>query len=216
MRFLIITLFMLLAIEGCTSLDPKPTGSTGSLVTVVATAMNDPNAGTEWLPTGLLSVSFSAVRGSIFGSPTEEDLVRIPVLIGKDIALNFTELEARIEPLAEPPSNPTFDGVAFDPPATRIARVGTFFFSETNLRYAAGAGFKDAATNDHLLLVYFDRSCSVRGTMGVQEQSAEINISVPAAGLWWLRVTQIDENRSKLTLLSGIENIVLVARKPRM
>ena len=177
--------------------------------------MDDPSTGNDWLPPGLLSATFPAVRGAIWGTPIEENLVRIPVAIGKDFSLNFRELEARIEPLAQPAVGATLDAVVFDPGATRIARVGTFFFDETNEHYVAGAGFKDAVTNDLLLLVYFDRPCSVHGIMVAQEQSAEINISVPKAGLRWLRVTQIDPNRSKLSLLMGQENIVLVARKPR-
>ncbi len=217
MRIFRIAFLALALLQGCAPLAPAGAPSNAGIVLATVT-LAEPDDKGNWLPRRSLSAVFPAVQGAIFGKPSAELVASIPVLIGRAFTIDLAAWEQRFAQRAQAASGPTFKNVTLEPRAMRMARVGTFLFDTASQRYMpGGVGFEDADSGDHVLLVYVDRPCSMRGVMGEGDDSAEIDVSFPRAGLSWLRVVRNEATapiRFRVSMAGDLKKLTLLVKKP--
>lgn len=159
-----------------------------------------------------LVAAFPVITGAVWGPPDTEPLVFAPAPFGATMTLPLKELEQKIRPIASPATPQSLEaGLVVQPEDTRLARVGTFFADKEQERYVFGAGFVDENTGDFLVLVYFDRPCTLSGTVTGQELPTHYQVQVPAAGLHWLRTRKIDGTRYEVEYEAGRATVVFRA-----
>jgi len=209
MRISSIALLALMLLQACAPLKSDPAYSTARIkATLVTERLEDMRKGT---PSAMLRADFPAIQGDIFGTPSTASLISIPVAIGLDFTIDIAEWEKRFGQIAQAPVDSVLKEVRLEPRATRIARVGTFLYDQRH-GVPGGVGFKDVATGDHLLLVYFDRPCSMRGILGARDEAADIDIRVSKAGMSWLRVVKPDPSspsKYAISLASDVTKVLL-------
>ena len=201
MRISPIALLALALLQGCAALKDTPNDNMARVTATVVTERSEDMR--KGQPSAMLRADFPAIRGAIFGSPSTASLISTPVVIGAEFSIDIGEWEQRFGPVAQAPADSVLNGVRLEPRATRIARVGTFLYDLDHRQgVAGGVGFKDATTGDYLLLVYFDRPCSMRGVMGAGDDAADIDIQVAKAGMSWLRVVKPGPSSSSKYVIS--------------
>lgn len=147
-----------------------------------------------------LHVTLRAIPGAFGGHPLERHSMLIPIRLGDAFDLSMSELEETIAPLAQRASEQTTaSGVSVQPAETRFLRVATFYYDARSGADVMGAGFLDPATGEHVTLSYFDRPCTVRGTVQDGDGTVSITLDVPAAGLYWVRSDDTDPVHAKMT-----------------
>lgn len=155
------------------------------------------------------------VVGEIWGNTSTKPVARLPASFGGVIHLSTSELAQRIAPLATAPTPAMRQhGPSIDPPDTRLARVGTFFYDARTDEAVLGAGFYDAVTKDPMLLVFVDRPCRITGMSVSGIEQAAFDVAIPSAGLHWLRIRLPEPQRAVLTYDDG-RGAILFATKSR-
>jgi hypothetical protein len=147
-----------------------------------------------------LHVTLRAIPGAFGGYPVERHSMLIPIRFGDAFDLSMSDLETSIAPLAQPATEETTEsGVGVQPADTRFLRVATFYYDARSGKDVMGAGFLDPATREYVTLSYFDRPCTVRGTVQDGEGTISIALDVPAAGFYWVRSDHTDPVHAKMT-----------------
>jgi hypothetical protein len=141
------------------------------------------------------------VVGNVFGRPSGQEFFKSTVRTGDQLALSLPMIESRLAAAAT-----RYDGAepAFDPPATRVARLGTLGEVSGSASIAYAAGFRDKTTGRTLVLFYVDRPCSIRGsTHGV-----DFNVTIGKAGLHWIESSSKPSGGSTEFLADGQSAVI--------
>lgn len=147
-----------------------------------------------------LHVTLRAIPGAFGGHPLDRHAMLIPIRLGDTFDLAMSDLEDTIAPLAQRASEQTTaSGVSVQPAETRFLRVATFYYDARSGADVMGAGFLDPASGEHVTLSYFDRPCTVRGTVQDGDGTISIALDVPVAGLYWVRSDDTDPLHAKMT-----------------
>lgn len=90
------------------------------------------------------------------------------------------------------------------PAETRFSRVSTGFKYMGSPHPARAAGFKDTATGDYLLLVFFDRPCRLTGIVIIPPTPGDVttnvfDVNIDKAGFHWL-ATHKDQAKDTATV----------------
>jgi hypothetical protein len=205
--------FALLLLSGCVT-PPNHTGSVPAtsggaaetpgyrVVKTLKTGRVDSNGrfidapANEWD----LHVTLRAIPGAFAGHPVDRHSMLIPIRFGNSFDLSMSDLEEAIAPLAQRATGQTTaSGISVQPTDTRFLRVATFYYDARAGEDVMGAGFFDPATREHVTLSYFDRPCTVRGTVQDGDGTISIALDIPAAGLYWVRTDDTDPVHSKMT-----------------
>jgi hypothetical protein len=142
-----------------------------------------------------LSAVFPLIQGALYGAPTMESVFLAPARFGEDFSLNVLLVEAKVKPFAAPlTARSSSSGLAIDPASTKLVRLGTFLHDAQTGEWVSGAGFYVPPSLDNLVLVYFDRACRISGTFKSSVGDLIHDVTIPAAGMHWLRTTRIASN----------------------
>jgi hypothetical protein len=142
-----------------------------------------------------LSAVFPLIQGALYGAPTMESVFLAPARFGEDFNLNALVVEAKVKPFAAPLTvRSSNSGLAINPASTKLVRLGTFLHDAQTGDSVSGAGFYVPPSLDNLVLVYFDRACTISGTVKSSVGDVIHDVTIPAAGMHWLRMTRIASN----------------------
>jgi hypothetical protein len=113
----------------------------------------------------ILSFRMALIAGDVAGAVGTQPVFRFDVRIGEAARLDLGRKKTAIDASAAPLTKAAADaGLAITPPDTRIARLATVTTSiDDPAKSIGGTGFLGAAPGDALLMVYFDRPCTLSG-----------------------------------------------------
>lgn len=162
----------------------------------------------EFQPKSLL-LEFPYIPGQVFGSTSDEPVFIVPVSVGSTVTVKLVAEEAGLKEVAAP-LRPGADtrGLTVTPENARFARMGTFPHDARNYAMIGGGGFLDPATRDALILMYFDRACTLSGVIALDSGEARHSIDVPGAGFYWIRAVKLDNNDFVLSRAESRENAI--------
>lgn len=142
-----------------------------------------------------LSAVFPLIQGALYGAPTMESVFLAPARFGEDFTLDALLVEAKVKPFAEPLTvRSSNSGLAINPASTKLVRLGTVLHDAQTGDLVSGAGFYVPPSLDNLVLVYFDRACRISGTVKSAVGDLIHDVTIPVAGMHWLRTTRIASN----------------------
>lgn len=148
---------------------------------------------------GSMGASFRPMPGALIGSVFSDPVLLVPVRFGENFSLPLSDLARSIAPVAQPANAQTLGmGMVVTPAETRLARLGTFFYDGDTKKDVSGAGMFDALTRENMMLMYFDRPCTVHGDMQALGKTVSIALDVTAPGVYWIRLAEVDATHQKL------------------
>jgi len=153
---------------------------------------------------GTWNASLRAIPGALYGRPSRNHALMMPVHSGGDFELSMTALETTIAPLAATATLAMrAGGIRVKPDATRMARVGTLVFDSASGRDVLGAGFinPNAAPSKDVSLMYFDRPCEIQGAETQDGVTYAYSLRIPAAGLHWMQFDTVYPKRVQVNLV---------------
>jgi len=192
MRKITILILACSLLQGCAgpgampSTDARASGEIPVKVVALDPATHAP------MPTAArkLHASFPLVLGSLFGRPTQGIGYDPEAVLGETFTLDLDRLSFAASSHAAPIEGfMQLPGISVQPTTLKLARIGTYFLDETGAYSAAGAGFIEANRRHALLLVYFDRQVRIKGRAQAWNENQDVDLSIPAAGLYWLEVS---------------------------
>lgn len=172
-------------LAGCQTAATTPSSRVTMRVLVAPAGSAEPVAA----PSGSsIGVMLSTIRGSLVGDDDGSPVVVLPGKRSGTIELDLDMIGDLAAKTAMPVAGIVLNqGMQFQPADVRIARVSTFAVDgRTGRPLSGGTGFWDVNQRKQVLLVYFDRACSVTGTAQWPPDPAKFEFSVPTAGLHWL------------------------------
>jgi hypothetical protein len=190
---------VLVAICGCSTLNQKQSLNFKFQIYREGPGTTSPDRS----QTTLVHIYMTPVPGGIHGETVGKHLIDL-----KSYGAPFSVALSRIESgLAAAASPATVQGdlFTFDPPDTRVARLGTFAVDETRATVGSLTGLRDPLSGQSLILIYVDRACSIHG--------ADFNLVLTRPGLQWLENlnpprTSIPGRHEKLRVRERVLNVV--------
>lgn len=150
----------------------------------------------------MLAVSLRPIPGALVGKPAQTEVMHVPVRVGDDVVLSMTDLEGAIAPLAQAANAMMHaSGLVVMPLETRLLRVGTFFRDDDVPDKEFGAGFLDVARVGGVVLIYFDRPCTIGGDLLDDDHVISFSLTVPRAGLYWMGTDKTNPRHWKATMV---------------
>jgi hypothetical protein len=136
-----------------------------------------------------LSLYINALSGQIFGAPTSRPIQVFSARTKRPLQFDWTQLRARFaEQAAEHKLHRFSIGLLVSPASCRFARAGTFAHQSADESQTLAGGFRDPSTGEMLILLFFDRPCSIGGRVAVPNSTASFSIQATRAGFHWVRV----------------------------
>ncbi len=138
-----------------------------------------------------LHLALGVIPGALGGVPSGGPIFMVPASFESGVTLPMAALEAKLAQAASIgwsellPGKPTIA-----PWNTRLVRVSAFAHDTKSDRIVMGGKFA-AKGGTSAVLAYFDRPCTIKGVN--VEHGVDYRLSIPAAGLYWLR---FDQSRS--------------------
>jgi hypothetical protein len=161
------------------------------------------------LPRDVL-VRFEFIAGSTSGSVNTGKQLVLAVRIDEPAALDLDEVRAAAEPLATVLSREALAaGLAMTPADARFARVATVTYDPVTRRGVGGTTFRNVATHESHLLVYFDRPCRLAGIVRSRGAEVAYDMQVDRPGLRAVKVSRQSPTRYAVTSSSLPEEVVL-------
>jgi hypothetical protein len=154
------------------------------------------------VPAGLgeLKVALGVIPGRLTGNPVEISRFLIPAVVGQEFTVPLDAVARAVAADAKAAEPDTLkDGLVVKPAATRFLRLSTFVVHSESGEIAMGGSLKRQDGN-FVMLTYFDRACSLHGVDASRGSVREINLEIPAAGLYWLHVETITPDVYRMTL----------------
>lgn len=153
-------------------------------------------------------LAFSLIGGDFFGAPTTEDFVRPRVSEDLKLSVDFNDYRSQIEQAITTGS--VAEGrVRVDPSTTRFGRVATFTMDPSLRRRAGYTAWADDGDARGLMLVYFDRPCTVVGSFTEEGHTYRYNVVIRRAGFAWLGRMPISEVVSETRVVARPLNLRL-------
>ena len=156
----------------------------------------------------LLRLSFFA--GQIAGRVDPSQTVSIPAHIGVTTTLDLAGIRTRAEQSAAILTREATEaGLVTTPKETRVARMATVVVNPETKKGVGGATFRNRATHESLIVVYFDRPCHLTGVVHAQNNEVTYGVSVGEAGLHLLKIAKEASTRYRVTASNVPKDISL-------
>jgi hypothetical protein len=154
-----------------------------------------------------LLIEFGVIPGEVFGSPLENPLWLTEIDNSGKVTwptpVQMRELQLLITRFSKVANN---TGLTVIPSDTRFARVSTFGYFK-GINENTGAGFFSDNGN-FIMLMYFDRPCTLSGSVYLNNKKVSHDINIKSAGFHWIEVT-IGKNEDRLSAYSAHKKVVL-------
>jgi len=148
-----------------------------------------------------VSAILPSIPGALYGRPTIDPVYLTHVALGTSFFVSTSHLEQRLKFLATPPSaESNAQGPLLEPKTTRFARVATLLQDDRTGKVLTGAGLYDPKSRDGLILAYFDRKCTIAGSVRLPPDVVEYDISVAGPGIHWLKARLVRPKLYKMEL----------------
>jgi hypothetical protein len=140
----------------------------------------------------VLSLRMAVIAGDVAGAASTEPVFWFDVRIGESARLRLSQKKTAIDAAAAPLTKAAADaGLAITPADTRIARLATITTSAGDPgKSIGGTGFLGAAAGDALLMVYFDRPCTLSGVARRRGSMVTYNIEIATSGVHLIRLVR--------------------------
>jgi hypothetical protein len=160
-------------------------------------------------------VELSFIGGAIFGRPTTKEILEPSIDDDYRFALDVDALAEEAERASTRVSDQIGD-LVIEPAATSLARVATFTMDSSMKKPVGSTAWLDGETNEILLLIHFDRACTIKGRLSEQEREYRFDVAIPQPGFSWLRYKRADEKVTNIVLTTWPSTVALsVARLPQ-
>lgn len=157
-----------------------------------------------------LHVSFGVIPGELMGNPLRQPLVLAKAAFGGTASVPYQAMLEHLAPHAASlkPEHQRA-GLAIHPADTRFLRVSTFAYDKKEKEHVMGGAF--ASKGDFVILVYFDRACTLKGTALYSGMRAEMDVSIPAAGFHWLTMANTAQHVWRVDNVPNLDGLAFVA-----
>ena len=168
---------------------------------------NDPVA-PEYHPDNVVLV-FPHIPGEIFGSPSGDPILITPVSVGDRVVLDLAKAkQALAGELAPLKPGPNTEGLAITPADVQFTRVGTFPHHARTFENIGGGSFTDPVSRKSMILMYFDRPCTLTGAVAADGSVFHHAINIPQPGFHWIGFDKPRKNEYRLTRVAPVPGIV--------
>jgi hypothetical protein len=149
------------------------------------------------------------VPGGINGDPAGKRINDLQVH-GAEFSVSLNDIESGLAAAASP-ATARGDLIAFDPPDTRVARLGTFAINENKPTIRYRTGLRDPLSGHLIVLIYVDRPCSIHGM--------NFDLVLTHPGLQWLEALDrpdilISNRKAHLKVRDGLLDAVYDLAEP--
>lgn len=201
------------ACAGFSSAPPLAQKVTALQSTVAAYTVNGPASdGDTSLDMNNSQLWFPAIAGHFYGTPDIESKWQ-PAIDGHKFEVSALQLDAELAKHAQP-----FDAretsVLISPENTRIARVAPFLLAQFDGEPIGESNWLNPESKRDLLLVYFDRSSRVLGSLFYGKKEVRFDLEIPGPGLYWLERRKSWFGPDKYVNGSSPNDTVLAVRMP--
>jgi hypothetical protein len=185
----------------------QPAGKTMSLVTEHGL----PPPANDWDLHVILGVIPGAFTGEVDAAPS----MLLPASFGNKFTVPYALVERRLAGAAQLSWRALFPGgLTITPWNTRFLRVSTSLHDKKTGKNVMGGGF--VRENDsNQMLTYFDRACTVKGDQIEREVRVNVDLAIPAPGLYWLHAQQTGPGVWQVRTTASNLPLRFVASRPR-
>ena len=138
------------------------------------------------------SLRMAPIAGALAGPVSALPIFKLDIRIGEPAKLDLGQKKAEIERAAAPLTRAAADaGLVIVPPETRFARLSTIAASAGDADKGLGStGFRSAAAGESLMMVYFDRPCTLSGVIRNRGSRVVYNIEIAKPGVHLIRLVR--------------------------
>ncbi len=130
-------------------------------------------------------LQLGVIPGAIYGAPQKEPEWYIDLNENLNPTLDFERLELELLKIAKPQDASLTYSLKIEPVYTKLVRVSTFGYDKKSKTLLSGRLSDES--NNAILLVYFDRACTVTGSLDFGKKGIfNHKIEIPHAGLYRL------------------------------
>lgn len=166
---------------------------------------------------GHLVLVFPYIPGRIFGTPGNDLLFTVLLTPEDRLHLELSRAEPGLRAgAATLQAGAETTGLSLRPARTRFARIGTFPFDAKTRQPLGAGGFVDGGTRENLVLMYFDRACALTGEVAIDDETYVHDISIHAAGFYFLRIRQDGPRRYVLQRVTALPPVVFTIRPTQL
>lgn len=155
-----------------------------------------------------LQLWFPAVAGHLFATPNVESSWSAAPDKNGSFVFPLAEMADEMKKMSR-----AFDAsetaVLLEPASTRFARISSYAVREFDGELLGRASWTDPLTRAELILVYFDRSCRMLGSVLHGNEEILVDLQIPAAGLYWLRKHRTLWGTTRLSMTAEPQKLVL-------
>lgn len=194
---IVLFIFILSLLTGCsaTSLTTNQDTFLKLQVPVVFISPQKTILPKEHFPTDI-AIIMPTIPGEIFGNPSDELI--FSGIVPEDYILDI-DTPTQVHKSAKSLSREWLSmGLSTTPEQTRISRIGTFPLDPYTGRPIGGGGFINPLNKNHLILMYFDQACEIKGKFKMQSEWYDHDIVIPSEGFHFIEVNKISHNQFKL------------------
>ena len=204
---------IIIFLTGCSTIPQSPGPSEKSSLREISLAVqyvdsdNDP-VQPEYHPENVVLV-FPHIPGEIFGSPSGDPILITPVSVGDSVTLDLAKAEQALAgELSALKPGPNTDGLVISPANAQFTRIGTFPYNARTFEDIGGGGFTDPASRKLMVLMYFDRPCTLTGEITAEGSVFRHAIDIPDRGFHWIQYDKPLKNEFVLTRGAPVSDIV--------
>ncbi len=198
--FILILLFF----SGCATLPNNPITSNQASIKNLTLSVdyidtNNQHISSQSLPK-TVNLVFPHIPGQIFGNPIHEALFIVKLKIGEKVKFDLNKAEQTLKKSITPLKKVTSTkGLSITPQATRFSRIATYSYDASTDKAIGAGGFLDISSREKLLLMYFDRPCTLIGKTKGGGDEADLNIKILSTGFHWLHTKKTGKNKYKIS-----------------
>jgi hypothetical protein len=156
-----------------------------------------------------MQLDLGVIPGALYGSPLKNPRWFVNLSDSYASNLNITKFEIELSKAAKTHDGSLPYSLNVNPADTKFVRVSTFgLIANSKTRF--GGAFQNNS-NEYVLLVYFDKACSVSGTVNFGKEGIYTHeIEIPKAGIYTLVISGSGVKKTVKTIqLSENLNVLL-------
>ena len=165
-----------------------------------------------------LTFTFPVISGGIFGTPDQgQTRTQHVANDNNQITLNVSEKINVVSQMATGLQDKFMKmGLEAQPPSTQLARLDSLGYAQQGGFQVMGTAAFEKDTNHLLMLAYFDSKASLHGNVAESGKLFKHQVTVPGAGLYWLRTVKSNENTYVIERADHLQQVNLkVMVKPK-
>lgn len=210
----ITSLCALIMLSACAIQDYLPTGTVNNAQTFTAPIKfyaNNSNTPID-TPELDLNVWLPGISGNFYGTANSEAVLQATP--SKDSHYRFKldrALEQQVSKQARPilANTDTSNTLSAEPADTRLLRIASLVNHPYTGDVLGDTLWMDTKRHSALMLVYTDRATHISGSVSIDNKRLNHNITLPAAGFYWLRQIRQRKNTALLVASSAPKAIEL-------